>query len=294
MKLLPIFSALRLLFKMDHTNIKSSRDVMDRASGLIPKLLIQDVSFDKLSIGGRKAEWVLPPKSGHGVMLYLHGGGYVTGSIRTHRALVSRIAKEGNFKALIIDYRLAPEHPFPAALEDALDAYRYLLSQKFRSKDIVIAGDSAGGGLTMALLLKIRDLNMDMPAAGGLICPWVDLTNSGASGKFNRGKDPIINNAQGDFWADAYAGSSDKKNPFVSPLFAQLHGLPPIYIQAAGKDLLLSDSTRLRDQLKEVGSAVSLDVYEDMFHVWQAFWLFLADAKDANEKMGRWLAAKLV
>jgi epsilon-lactone hydrolase len=294
MKMLAINTILKMLFTMDHTNVTSSRKVMERASGLIPEFLLQDTSFDKLSIGGRKAEWVLPKKAGHGVMLYLHGGGYVTGSIRTHKALVSRISSAGNFKALIVDYRLAPEHPFPAALEDAVDAYRYLLSQKFSPHDIVIAGDSAGGGLTMALLLKIRDLNMAMPAAAALICPWVDLTNSGDSGKFNRGKDPVINNNQGDFWADAYAGSADKQNPFVSPLFADLKGLPPIYIQAAGKDLLLSDATRLHEKLKVAGVPVELDIWQDMFHVWQAFWLFLTEADDANNRLARFLAAQLV
>lgn len=290
MKLAILNTVLRGLFKMDHTNIAESRAVMERASGLIPPFLLRDVSYDKLLIGGRKAEWILPRKSGHGVLLYLHGGGYVTGSIKTHRALATKLAQAANCKALIIDYRLAPEHPFPAALEDALDAYRYLLSQKYKASDIVIAGDSAGGGLTLGLLLKIRELKMDMPAGGGLICPWVDLTNSGESGKFNKGKDPIIKNDQGNFWADSYAGDTPKTNPYMSPLFAELNDMPPIYIQAGGKDLLLSDAIRLEEKMKAAGQNVKLDVYHELFHVWQAFWLFLDEANEANDRMGAFIA----
>lgn len=287
-------STLRLLFQMDHTDLKSSRAIIDRASGLIPTFLLKDVRFDAAMVGNRVGEWVLPKGAEKGVLLYFHGGGFVTGSINSHRALVTKIAQAAHCKALIIDYRLAPEDPFPAALEDAFMAYEYLLKQGYNPKEIVLAGDSAGGGLSMSLLLKLKSLEMEMPSAAALLCPWVDLTNSGISGSINRGKDPIIKNDQGNFWAAAYGGNADLRSPLISPLFGELSGLPPIYIQAGGKDLLLSDATRLRDKLKEAEVNVDLDVYPEMFHVWQAFWIFLDESKTAIRQIGNFLSAHLV
>jgi acetyl esterase/lipase len=205
---------------------------------------------------------------------------------------VSQITTKGGFKGFVINYRLAPEHPFPAAVEDAMEAYRYLLAQGYQPGDIAIAGDSAGGGLTMALLYKLKALGMEMPASAVLICPWLDLTNSGESGQFNRGRDPIINNEKGDFWAEKYVAGADKLNPYISPLFGDPSGLSPIYIHAGGRDLLLSDATRMYDKMKAAGCDVQLEVYEDSFHVWHAFWLFLSEAEKANQQIADYISAR--
>jgi acetyl esterase/lipase len=292
MKFSLLFPVLKALFNTDHTNIQASREGMERAAKLVPPFLLRNVSFDKITVGRMLCEWVLPEKSGSKVVLYLHGGGYVTGSHRTHRGLVAQICSKGGFKGFVINYRLAPEHPFPAALEDALEAYRYLLAQGFQPKDIAIAGDSAGGGLSISLLYKLKSLGMEMPASAALICPWLDLTNSGESGKFNRGKDPIITNEKGNFWADMYAADADKQNPYISPLFGDTKGLPPVYIHAGGKDLLLSDATRMYDKMKAEGCDVQLEVYEDCFHVWHAFWIFLSEADKANQQIADFISAR--
>lgn len=288
--LFPVFKAL---FSTDHRNIAASRAGMERAAKLIPPFMLRNVRFDKVTVGRMLCEWVLPEKAGSKVLLYFHGGGYVTGSHRTHRGLVSQITSKGGFKGFVVNYRLAPEHPFPAALEDAMEAYRYLLSQSYRPEDIVLGGDSAGGGLAVALMYQIREAGMDMPKAAVLICPWLNLKNDGASGQFNKGKDPIINLEKGNFWAEKYVADADMENPFISPLYGDPSGLPPVYIQAGGRDLLLSDATDMYDKMKAAGCDVRLDVYEDCFHVWQAFWLFLSEADKANQQIADFLSEQL-
>src|SRR5229473_6952662 len=199
------------------TTVGQMRGAMEKVAERVAK----DVTCEPLTAGGVPAEWIVAPGAARDrVILYLHGGGYVMGSINTHRAMVARIARASQAKALALDYRLAPEHPFPAAVDDATAAYRWLLAQGYKPDKIVISGDSAGGGLVLAALVALRDANVAMPACAVPISPWTDMEGTGASMKTNASKDPMIapsgNNGGLLNMAKAYVGSADPKNPLAS------------------------------------------------------------------------------
>jgi acetyl esterase/lipase len=204
-------------------------------------------------------------------VLYLHGGGYCIGSITTHRQLAADVSRAAGARVLLIDYRLAPEHPFPAALEDATRAYRYLLGAGVRPAHSAIAGDSAGGGLTAATLLALRDAGDPLPAAGVCLSPWFDLTQSGPSMQSKAAVDPMVQRASLERMATAYVDGADPRTPLASPLFAELAGLPPLLVHVGTAETLLDDSTRFAAQARAAGVDVSLDVWDDMVHVWHAF-----------------------
>lgn len=236
--------------------------------------------------GGIAAEWVRAPASGEEcTVLYLHGGGYVSGSPRTHRPLAGEIAHAAGARLLLPDYRLAPEHPFPAALEDAWVAYWWLLKQGVEPDRIVVAGDSAGGGLALALLVALRDAGMPLPA--GLVClsPWVDLTAHGASVLANDGRD-YLNAAAIRATAALYLNGRDPHEPLASPLFADLRGLPPMLIQAGTAELLLDDSKRLARRAAGAGVPVELELWENMVHVWHFLYPFEPKARHAIRRIG--------
>src|SRR5215510_2471576 len=213
-----------------------------------------DVKIERVSAPVAPAEWLRPPSAVAGrVVLYLHGGGYVIGSPRSHRHLAAAIASASAAIALVLDYRLAPEHPFPAAVDDAVVAYHWLLDQGIAPGHIVVAGDSAGGGLTVATLLALRDRGRPLPAGGVCISPWVDLTCSGASYTTRAERDPIVKRESVVEMARAYLGRTDAKTPLASPLHADLRGLPPLLIQVGGDEVLLDDSTQLAGQAKAAG-----------------------------------------
>ena len=198
-------------------SIEQRRAGMERISERVPA----DVICEKVSAGGVNAEWIAAPgASADRVILYLHGGGYVVGSINTHRAMISRIARASNARALAIDYRLAPEHPFPAAVDDTIAAYKWLLAQGYKPNKIVIAGDSAGGGLTIAALLAIRDAGLPMPACGVPISPWTDLEGTGESVRTRAARDVMVTQENLAHSAKQYYGAHDPKDPLVSPLHA--------------------------------------------------------------------------
>lgn len=226
---------------------------------------------------------LLTPKDAdsQSVMLYLHGGGYVVGSINSHKAFVGKIAKTTGITALLIDYRLAPEHPCPAAVDDALAAYLWLLEQGTKPENIVIAGDSAGGGLTLATLLAIKQQKHPMPATAICLSPWTDLAATGESVKTEANSDPMIDASQLVHWGKHYAGECDLTDPFVSPLYADLTGFPPLFIQVGFNEVLRDDSVRLHHRAMAAGIAVDLEVWDDMFHVWQFFWPYIKEANDA-------------
>tara|TARA_B100001996_G_C18651691_1_gene589629 strand:- start:988 stop:1911 length:924 start_codon:yes stop_codon:yes gene_type:complete len=217
-------------------------------------------------------------------LLYLHGGGYVACGPETHGALITELSLIAKTHVLFPIYRLAPEHPFPAAIEDALSSYKYLLNEGIDSREIFIAGDSAGGGLTMALLQKIKEENLSRPACAIVISPWTDLTLSGKSIIERKDRDPMIKMDPGsNVIVDAYCGGEDPKNPLISSIFADLEGMPPIQIQVASEESIFDDSTRLFDRLKECGNK-EIDFFEwkGLFHVFQAFcsgWLAIPEAK---------------
>jgi epsilon-lactone hydrolase len=250
--------------------------------------LPRGVTIRTVQAGGVHAEWIEPtgyiPKK---VILYLHGGGYCVCSLDTHRGLAARLALASHARSLVIDYRLAPEHPFPAALEDALSAYRWLLAQGFSSNQLVIGGDSAGGGLTMATAVRLRDLDQPLPAALFLLSPWTDLTFSGESFKTRKKLDPIFGgegNRLG--FAPAYLGLQDPTNPLISPLFAELRNLPPTLIHVGSDEILLDDSTRLNTKLNAAGVITRLNVWDDMWHVFQIFAPYVPEALHAINQIG--------
>jgi acetyl esterase/lipase len=226
------------------------------------------------------------------VILYLHGGGYVMGSIATHREMVARMSKASGARALLVDYRLAPEHPFPAAVDDATAAYRWLLSQNIKPSRIVVAGDSAGGGLTLATLVALRDAKTPLPAAGVCISPWVDMEGTGASMTTRAKADPVVQKQGLLGMAQLYLGGKDPKSPLAAPLHADFRGLPPLFIHVGDAETLLDDSTRVAEKAKMAGVKVDLEIWPEMPHVWHLFAPFLPEGQQAIDKIGKYVQAK--
>ncbi|MDG2307079.1 MAG: alpha/beta hydrolase [Candidatus Binatia bacterium] len=241
--------------------------------------------------GGIPAEWVsMPGAREDRAVLYLHGGGYALGSINTHRSLAARLSRDVSARVLIIDYRLAPEHPHPAAVEDAVAAYRFLRAEGFDAASIAIAGDSAGGGLTVATLLALRDAGDELPAAGAGLSPWLDLAGIGESNTTKADEDPIVNMPGLLRMAGWYLGDDKAEDtPTASPLFSDPKGLPPLLLQVGEAEILRDDSTRFAQKARAAGGTVELEVWPEMVHVWQAFGDMVPESKDAVEKIAQFL-----
>ena len=244
------------------------------------------IYFKRFFIGDMEVAWIAPPKADHkAVMLYLHGGGYITGSINTHKAMVSRIARASKVRALLINYRLAPENPYPAALEDAVTAYKWLLEKGYEPENIIIAGDSAGGGLTLTTLLYIKDNHLPMPATAVCLSPLTDLEGKGDSFWKNDEKDPMIP-PEGVLNAGRiYALTTDLDDPYVSPVHADFTGFPPLLIQVGTDEVLLDDSVRVKKKAEKQGVEVHLEVWKDMFHVFQFAHKYIPESKAAIAKI---------
>jgi epsilon-lactone hydrolase len=252
-----------------------------------------DVKVERVTAPAAPAEWLRPPGAEPGrVVLYLHGGGYVIGSPRSHRHLAAAIASASHASALLLDYRLAPEHPYPAAVEDATAAYRWLLDHGVAPARIVIAGDSAGGGLTVATLLALREARVPLPAGGVCISPWVDLTCGGASYAAKADTDPIVRRAGVEQMAQAYLGATPPRTPLASPLFADLRGLPPLLIHVGTDEVLLDDAVQLAERAKAAGVDATLETYERMIHVWHWFLPMLDEAQTAVDAIGRFVRSR--
>lgn len=256
----------------------------------ISERVASDVKCEPVSAAGVPAEWIAAPGAADDrVILYLHGGGYVVGSINTHRAMVARISRASRARVLAIDYRLAPEHPFPAAVEDATAAYRWLLAQGFKPKKIVISGDSAGGGLVLSALVALRDAGVAMPAAAVPISPWADLEGTGESVKSKASRDPMVNLEGLSSMAKMYIGNQNPKNPLASPIYADYRGLPPMLIHVGEAEILLDDATRVTERAKAAGVEVDLEVWDDMIHVWHVFAKILPEAQQAIDRIGAYV-----
>lgn len=250
------------------------------------------VKVKYFDIDGLEAARFIPKKSkyAHKIALYLHGGGYTCGSIKSHAGLIGKIALETGIPHLAINYRLAPEHTYPAALDDALKAYLWLLEEEhFNPDDIILIGDSAGGGLALATLLKIKAMGLSNPLAAVTISPWTDLTVSGDSALSNPEKDPIIDATKAREWAQWYAGDTSLKDPFVSPLYGDLSDLPPILIQVGTNEILLSDAVRFATFAAMKDSEVTLTIEEDMPHVWHFFWQYIPESKASIQHIAEFL-----
>lgn len=246
-----------------------------------------------------RGEWLEPlaaPKrpAPARTILYFHGGGYYFCSPRSHRSLVFELARRANTRTFSLDYRLAPEHRFPAALDDSVAAYRQLLAEGTPAESIVIAGDSAGGGLALATLVALRDAGDALPAGGLLFSPWTDLAATGASYESRATADPIHQRAMIKALAKNYLGEhGDPRDPLASPLYADVAGLPPLLIQVGDRETVLDDSTSFADKARAAGVEVELEVWDNMIHVFQMFGTELAEARQAVASIAKFLARRL-
>ncbi len=272
--------------------IQQMRDGMETAIAGMPA--VEGIQTQEVSVGGVPAEWVrMPNVATDRVLLYLHGGAYTMGSHRTHRDLAARLSQASGVQALVLNYRLAPENPYPAAIEDALTAYHWLLTQGFRPEHIAIGGDSAGGGLTLATLLSLRDAGEKMPAAAILLSPWTDLTASGESLATRVEADPVIKPGDLEPHIAHYLGQGNRDHSLASPALADLTGLPPMLIHVGHDEVLLDDSTRIAQNAQNVGVEVKLKVWEDMWHVFQAYAFMLPEAQQSIGELGAFVKQHL-
>ena len=246
--------------------------------------------YSRVSAGGVTAEWVVAEgASDSRVVLYFHGGGYIIGSPRTHRAMLAHMSRDAAAKVLALDYRLAPEHPFPAPVEDAVASYRWLLDEGYDPARIALSGDSAGGGLTVAALVQFRYLGLPIPGAAVCISPWVDMEGLGESMETRAAADPMVMKEGLLLSGKTYLGGADPRAPLAAPLYADLRGLPPMLIQVGDAEVLLDDSTRLAGVAREAGVEVKIDVWDDMIHVWHVFAPILPEGKQAISQAGEFI-----
>ena len=273
-------------------DIHEARAVLDQAFAVYPPA--SDVTIFEIDAGGVPCQWI----TASGVpqdrlIIYLHGGAYATCSPTTHKDLISRLSLASGTAALGVDYRLAPEYLFPAAVEDCLAAYNWALSHGFEPGNIVLAGDSAGGGLVVSVLLAARDSALPLPAAGVCFSPWVDLECTGESMSVNDHLDAFIKYEGLFARAQSYLGEADPKHPWASALYADLHGLPPLLIHVGSAETLLDDSTRLAILAKDSGVDVSFKIWDDMVHVWQLFASVLPEGQQSIDESGKFIRSKL-
>jgi acetyl esterase/lipase len=243
-----------------------------------------------VSADGVPAEWSTTPGSdGSRVLLYLHGGGFSAGSIVSHRAMVTETGRAAQARTLAIDYRRTPEHQFPAALDDALQAYRWLLAQGVRPERIAIGGDSAGGGLTLALMVSLRERGLPSPACGWCISPWVDMEARGESFVAKAAIDPMISREYVLELAGWYLGGTAPRTPLAAPLYADLKGLPPLLIQVGSAETLLDDSIQIAARAGSADVRVTLEVWPQMIHAWPLFHQQLTDGRRAIAVAGSFI-----
>jgi epsilon-lactone hydrolase len=259
-----------------------------------PHPVPDDVQVTEVTAGEVPAYWLDAPGTDAGrVLIFLHGGGFEFGSVRSDGELAARLGRAAGMRVLFPEYRLAPEHHFPAAIDDVIAAYRWLRTdQRLRASSIAVAGDSAGGGLAVGLLVSIRDAGEALPAAAALMSPTVDLTSSGASMTERVDQDPISTPAMLRQFAADYLAGADPRTPLASPLFASLTGLPPLLILVGTADLLLSDSERLAARADQAGVDVTLEIGEGLPHVYPLM-LGTPEAAEATEEIGKFLRARL-
>ena len=255
-------------------------------SELIPK----DIKFERVDANGVPCDWVSCPNCEENkVLLWLFGGGYVMGTLETRKTFPFLIGREGKIRSLLVGYRIAPEHPFPAALDDAVTAYRWLISTGISPNNIIIGGASAGGGLAVALLLKIRELNLSLPAGAVLLSPWADLACTGDSWDINAEYEAGMTREMLDWMAKAYLKDEEPKNPLASPIYGNLENIPPMLIHTGNCERLRDDSVRLAECAKSAGVDVELKVWDDMLHVFQQFYDLIPESNQSIEEIGDYI-----
>ena len=246
-----------------------------------------------VNAGGVAADLITTPASDHDRhVLFLHGGGFIIGSPALYRHVTWRIATTARARVLAVDYRLAPEHPFPAALDDALTAYRWLLGQGADPRRIAVMGDSAGGGLVFSLMLRLRDEGSPLPAAAAALSPWTDLALTGPTLTSNAAADPLLNAEDPMHFVQDYLAGADPRTPYASPLYGDPAGLPPTLIQVGSDEVLRDDAVRMADRMRDAGCQVELEIWRRMPHVWHAFVPLIPEAKRAIERIGTFLQSR--
>ncbi len=274
--------------------MKFSQLGFDTATLVLP--VHPDAHIAPADAGGVPGEWLTSGRNiiAGRVFLYFHGGGYFFGSPRSHRSLTWRLSRACRARVLALDYRQPPDWHYPAPLDDAVTAYRHLLAQGYRPENIILGGDSAGGNLTLVTLIRLREMGIPLPAAAVLISPWGDLTVSGESVTTNARAEPMIPVKALRFISGSYSKREDPDSPLISPVFADLTGLPPMLIQVGSTEVLLSDAHRIAQNARKVGIPVRLQVWEDMVHVFQALSGWLPEAKQAVRDIGDWVEQVIV
>lgn len=268
--------------------IEGMRRAFERVMDRLP--VPQPIDCRRVNAGGVPAEWIAAPESDAArAALYLHGGGYIIGSVRTHRGLMAGLSASAGARVLGLEYRLAPEHPFPAAVEDAVAAYHWLLQQGYAPERLAIAGDSAGGGLAVAAGVAARYLGLPLPAALVCFSPWTDFEGLGESMTAKAEVDPLVGRDNLEVFGGLYLNGRDRRAPLAAPLYADLRGLPPMLVQVGECETLLDDSTRLAAAAKDAGVPVELDIWPDMIHVWQLFAPILPEGRQALEQAGEFI-----
>jgi acetyl esterase/lipase len=275
------------------TTVEGRRQRLDATGASVP--LLEGTQSEAAEAGGVPAEWVWNggERPSSPVILYTHGGAYTSGSLVSHRPYVARLAHAAGAAVLHIDYRLGPEHPFPAAVDDALTAYRWLLAEGTDPSRLAVAGDSAGGGLALALLVALRDAGDPLPAAATLFSPWTDLTLSGDSAESRNAVDVMLTKEELRIEATNYLGGADARDPLASPVFADLSGLPPLLLEVGDPEVLLDDSTRVAERATAAGTEVDLRVWPEVFHVWIAAAGLMPEADAAMAEVVAWLDGRL-
>ncbi len=284
----------RKLKKIESMPLAKKREFMDKNAKIFP--IANTVRCESVIISGRKSEWLIPKdEDTNSAILYLHGGAYTAGSLDSHRGLASRIAKTSKVRVLLIDYRLAPEFPFPAALEDSIQAFKWMQKNRgITANRIIVMGDSAGGGLALCTAIRLRNLVLDLPRALICLSPWTDLSLSGESIQKLMHADPFFSSTVHiKESASAYAGTESLQHAEISPLFATLNGLPPIFIQVGSDEILLSDSVQFSAAARCAGVNVQVDIWPGMWHVWQGMCDLMPESRQAIEFIGHLVANQL-
>jgi acetyl esterase/lipase len=287
-----VIEMVRKMFTSDSIDVAAGRARLETAAALFERP--RDVRYQSIDANGVPTELVVAPGADPArTLVYFHGGAYTAGSIASHRALATELSRVAGLRVLNVDYRLAPEHPHPAAVEDAATVARFLVKQGVAPERTAFAGDSAGGGLVVAALVALRDAGDPLPAAAVCLSPWTDLTLTRDSHTSRAAIDPMVRVPALTVSRDAYAAGRDPAAPTISPVFANLAGLPPMLVQVGSAELLLDDSTELVANARRAGVDATLEVWDDMIHVFQAFFPLLPEGREAVAAIAAYLKARV-